>query len=231
MVSETPIKNRRNYYRVLQVQPDAPAEIIHASYRAIMKTMKIHPDLGGSSSEASLINEAYQVLGDPESRALYDAELFKKYSKKILTSEKPPIAPILCPICRRPLFRNPNPGETCPTCLTPLRSQSAPELKKNEHRAVERIKMEKVVFYLSWPGEKSEGRIADFSPKGIKVYCEENVAPETVLKLSCDFFEASGSVIYCREEAENAKRIYALGIGFIAVNFSNPIGSLFSSSG
>jgi hypothetical protein len=230
-VSETPIKNRRNYYRILQVQPDAPAEIIHASYRAIMKNMKTHPDLGGSSSEASLINEAYRVLGDPGSRALYDAALFKKYSKRILTSDKPPIAPILCPICRRPLFRNPNPGETCPTCLTPLRSQCEPELKKTENRSVERIKMDRVVFYLTWPGKENEGRMADFSPKGIKVYCERNIAPKTVLKLSCDFFEASGNVIYCREEVEDAKKIYAMGISFIAVNFSNPVGSLFSSSG
>ena len=230
-MSENPIKNRRNYYRILQVQPDAPAEIIHASYRAIMKNLKTHPDLGGSSSEASLINEAYQVLGDPETRVLYDAALFTKYSKRILTSGKPPIAPILCPICRTPLSRIPNPGETCPTCLTPLRSQKEPELKNTEHRAVERIKMEKVVFYLSWPGKENEGIMADFSPKGIQLHCERDIAPKTVLKLSSDFFEASGRVIYCRESIENVKGIYAIGISFIAVNFNNPIGSLFSSSG
>jgi len=224
---------KRDYYEVLGLGREANQTDVKRAYRRLAR--EHHPDVNPNDHEAEHrfkeINEAYQVLGDPESRALYDAALFKKYSKRILTSEKPPIAPILCPICRRPLFRNPNPGETCPTCLTPLRSQSAPELKKSEHRAIERIKMEKVVFYLSWPGEQNEGRIADFSPKGIKVYCEENVAPKTVLKLSSDFFEASGSVVYCREEAEKAKRIYAMGISFIAVNFSNPIGSLFSSSG
>lgn len=32
--------NRRNYYRILQVQPDAPPEIIRASYRTLMKELK-----------------------------------------------------------------------------------------------------------------------------------------------------------------------------------------------
>lgn len=39
--------NRRNYYRILHVQPDAPLEIIRASYRAMMGPLKMHPDMGG----------------------------------------------------------------------------------------------------------------------------------------------------------------------------------------
>jgi predicted transcriptional regulator len=34
------MKNRRNYYRILQVQPDAPVEIIRASYRTMMRELK-----------------------------------------------------------------------------------------------------------------------------------------------------------------------------------------------
>ena len=39
-------KNRRDYYRVLHVQPDAPIEVIKAGYRTLMRTLKRHP--GGS---------------------------------------------------------------------------------------------------------------------------------------------------------------------------------------
>ena len=68
------MRNRRNFYRVLQVQPDAPYEIIKASYRTLMQKLKAHPDLGGDEWNAALINEAYAVLSDPEKRANYDAE-------------------------------------------------------------------------------------------------------------------------------------------------------------
>ena len=57
--------NRRNHYRVLHVQPEAPLEVIKASYRAMMMRMKIHPDLGGDHDIAAVVNEAYAVLSDP----------------------------------------------------------------------------------------------------------------------------------------------------------------------
>jgi len=67
-------KNRRNYYRILHVQPDAPAEIIKSSYRTLMQKMRYHPDLGGDDWNAALLNEALAVLTDTTKRAAYDAE-------------------------------------------------------------------------------------------------------------------------------------------------------------
>ena len=66
--------NRRNLYRVLQVQPDAPDEIIKSSYRTLMQKLGAHPDLGGDQWNAALINDAYSILSNPEKRAQYDAE-------------------------------------------------------------------------------------------------------------------------------------------------------------
>ena len=65
--------NRRNYYRILHVQPDAATEVIEASYRVLMR--RLHPDRGGSSWQAALLNEARAVLTDPSRRAAYDREL------------------------------------------------------------------------------------------------------------------------------------------------------------
>src|ERR1700689_2715695 len=67
--------NRRNYYRILHVQPEAPGPIIPASYRAMMSKLRLHPDLGGDTAGAALINEAYAVLSDPAKRASYDQKL------------------------------------------------------------------------------------------------------------------------------------------------------------
>ena len=67
--------NKRNYYRILHVQCDAPTAVIKASYRAIMQKLCAHPDLGGEQWNASLINEARNVLLNPERRAAYDVQL------------------------------------------------------------------------------------------------------------------------------------------------------------
>ncbi len=57
------------------MQPEAPPEIIKASYRSLMSKLKLHPDLGGDHEIASLINQAYAVLSDPERRRQYDKTL------------------------------------------------------------------------------------------------------------------------------------------------------------
>ena len=69
------MKNRRNYYRLLHVQPEAPLEVIKASYRSLMTKLKGHPDLGGDHDAAVLINEAYAALTNPDKRREYDQTL------------------------------------------------------------------------------------------------------------------------------------------------------------
>lgn len=67
--------NRRNHYRTLYVQVDAPAEVIKSAYRTLMSRLRMHPDLGGDHEQAAWINEAYGVLSDPARRAEYDRRL------------------------------------------------------------------------------------------------------------------------------------------------------------
>ena len=84
MACEKAKPNERNYYRILCVQPDAPMEIVQASYRTIMQKLKAHPDLGGDHWNASVINEGFEILIDPEKRRAYDKGLFKGNSWKTL---------------------------------------------------------------------------------------------------------------------------------------------------
>lgn len=64
---------KRDYYDVLSIGRNATAEEIKKAYRAVAK--KYHPDLyKGSDAEERMkeINEANEVLSDPNKRAAYD---------------------------------------------------------------------------------------------------------------------------------------------------------------
>src|SRR5207237_773362 len=71
-----------DYYAILEVAPTATPTDIKRSYRRLVR--RYHPDLNqqaaGEGSEASaaskqikMLNEAYEVLSNPEKRALYGA--------------------------------------------------------------------------------------------------------------------------------------------------------------
>ena len=68
-----------NYYKILEVDKDASSEVIEKAYKTLVK--KYHPDLQESNMKQEseerikLINEAYEVLSNPDSRAKYDATL------------------------------------------------------------------------------------------------------------------------------------------------------------
>lgn len=61
-----------NYYAILQVPLTAPLQEIKRAWKHLLQKMRNHPDLGGSTDDAAVINEAYTVLRDPLRRAAYD---------------------------------------------------------------------------------------------------------------------------------------------------------------
>ena len=65
---------KRDYYEVLGVAKNAPADEIKKAYRTLAK--KYHPDMNPGNKEAETkfkeVNEAYDVLSDADKKAKYD---------------------------------------------------------------------------------------------------------------------------------------------------------------
>ena len=162
------MQNRRNYYRILHVQQDAPLEIIKTSYRTLMQRMRMHPDLGGDHWQASLINEAYATLSDPQRRANYDEtlEISAEELRQMREAESGHAADDeadavdvevpsadLCPFCRTPHYLDNIAEEArCVNCFSPLFPTRQHHHEDSSRRSVKRMpKNLAVTFYMEWP--------------------------------------------------------------------------------
>lgn len=65
--------NEPTHYETLGVPETATETDIRRAYRQLAR--EVHPDRGGDPARAAAVNAAFTVLGSPDSRFLYDADL------------------------------------------------------------------------------------------------------------------------------------------------------------
>ena len=58
----------RNHWKVLRVKPGSTSAQIRGAYLSAMQSA--HPDKGGSTEQAAIVNQAYEVLGNEESQCV-----------------------------------------------------------------------------------------------------------------------------------------------------------------
>lgn len=87
------MQERRNFYRILGVQPDADADVIQTAYRTWMQKLGVHPDRGGDHAVAASVNAAYRILRSPARRAAYDRDLARRWNQRELAGVRAGPAP------------------------------------------------------------------------------------------------------------------------------------------
>lgn len=83
-----------SYYEILMVSNNASPEVIRAAYRTL--SQKFHPDKNSGNAAATevmaKINQAYEVLSNPEKRRVYDQELAYAADRRDASSNPRPSA-------------------------------------------------------------------------------------------------------------------------------------------
>jgi curved DNA-binding protein CbpA len=237
------MNNRRNFYRILHVQPEAPLEIIKASYRSLMTKLKVHPDLGGDHESAVLINQAYAILSHPQKRRQYDEMLLsrKRQGSGYPAHEAPintsgssrPSKPDDCqaagdgnrpPSRCRCLFCGaefaPKINKYCIRCVSPVSAaQINPNNRRSElfgRRAVPRIaKVGTLIIYPSWPHAGYSARLRDLSPSGISLLTEYRARTGQILKFDSNNLKGIARIVSVRANGAN----FSVHASFLTAEF------------
>ena len=239
------MKNRRNYYRILHVQRDAPLEIVKSSYRTLMQKLKAHPDLGGDEWNAALINEAYRVISNPETRAQYDARMQARAERRnsedtapagtapAHNNTQPDSHPQRCLFCHtsHQVAGAYHDDSRCPTCQSPLKTAAHLAHAGTCGRAVSRIAMHGEVFFLEhWPQPLPyHGSIVNLSPHGLGISAPVSIATGAILKIEGELLSATARVVNCLLQVSGVNSVYHIGAEFLTLEFADMRGTFVST--
>jgi curved DNA-binding protein CbpA len=243
-----------DYYSILKVPPDASPEVIKASYRRLMVTLKMHPDLGGDHELAAQINEAYAVLGDKVKRVAYArmyllqrlrtaqaASRAKEHRSSGSASARPGAAAAAnaakspsdryCPLCRVAKPQSIGPETRCERCRSPLSPPPQPGDYGHELFGRRRsARIAKTHRAIITPAGQSQGitvKMRDLSLNGISFYCELAMTVEQMFKFRDPTLEAVAVVVSCRKRGP----LYSVHARLLTVVFLCRTGVFVSSSG
>lgn len=204
---------RRNLYRILYVQPEAPPEVIKAAWRALMTTLRMHPDLGGDAERAARINVAYETLSDPERRRAYDQSLWRSSLRTSAAGASAATTPAAadpstwladrrCPFCRQRFRAEPHAGSRCTACDGPL--CPAPGVDGAGAELVGRRRAPRVARSVAaWvrlpgvPGDHAS-RLRDASLTGLSIGLAVAVPAGSALRVVTDTFDALAVSVGCQ---------------------------------
>jgi len=230
------MKNRRNHYRVLHVQPDAPKEIICSSYRTMMQRMRMHPDLGGDDRNAAIINEAYATLANSRSRVAYDkTRLYLERGGSTSTVTGGTAARPSskhsdhCTFCgtRHEYGKNDQIGSFCGNCQSPLFLAEQSLAEKRDRRTIARVSnKQSLIFCTHWPqSEPCAGQADDISLNGMKFHSNTSLQEGQIIKIESQVLRSVARVTHCQQQRNG---YWKTGVQFVSLCFIQSRGSFIS---
>lgn len=89
---------RKTYYMILGVSSTESPSGIRAAYRDLVK--RLHPDVAGGDATRAFqdVNEAYDVLSDPQRRRDYNDKLLRAADGGVPIGRRPPAPPVREPV-------------------------------------------------------------------------------------------------------------------------------------
>jgi curved DNA-binding protein CbpA len=212
---------RRNLYRQLHVQPEAPVEVLKASYRVLMSRLRVHPDLGGSHDQAAQLNAAYAVLSDPQRRALYDQLLRRQARLRPApgpgaTGQAPsrpaPPDPLRwreqqhCPLCAAALMAQPPRNPRCIRCDSPLTPAPSAELADAEllgrRRGERYARPQDAQLRLADKLETFPARVKDLSMTGLSLLVRAPLRLGQTFRVQAHGFDAVALAVAVRPQGQ-----------------------------
>lgn len=215
--------NRRNYYRILHVQSDAPMEVVKACYRTLMSTLRHHPDLGGDHETAALINEAYATLSDEAKRAAYDAARTAR-SKRPVPDDGP-----RCVFCRKPAPARVARNTRCVGCRAPLApiARSQASTARTDRRGMPRVsKSDWALLHLGPQGEGYDIRLRDLSLDGISLFSGIELPLGLRVRVVGASLDVVAEVLSCRK----AGNVFTVHAHLLTAQFAARAGVVVSAT-
>lgn len=232
---------RRNYYRVLYVQPEAPAELIEAAYRCLMFKLRRHPDLGGDHDEAVAINQAYETLIDPERRKAYDDYWRRRRQPRVEAADPAAVAQsataeavrreapldLCCAFCRAALPQLITPESRCSHCespLAPVRPPEGPPPPDGQRGAARVDKSTIAALHPRFGRPASRARLRDVSATGISLFTAVKVEAGDVVRVVTNDIDVVARVVRVRQRDP----VYIVHARLLTVWVRQPAGTLLS---
>lgn len=219
-----------DYYRVLHVQPDAPAAIIHASYRTLVqRALNTNRD----SNEVALLDTAYAILGDPQRRAAYD---FERLAETGVHEAEPAEASAAgtrnCLFCgaahglKRTLERD----DQCGRCASPLFPAERHRFEYSGQRMLHRIpKQHGIEVFVTWPQDAPiRADMRNLSLNGMSFVGGVRFHLNQVIRIDCSELRALARVAHLENDREGSG-LYSVGVEFLTLRFRQIRGSFVSA--
>lgn len=186
-------RERRNHYRVLCLQPDAPPELVKAAYQTLVTRLRSQPDRGGRAERLARLDAAWAVLGDPAKRAAYDRTL----PRGGVVVDDP-----ACPFCGHAAPPNPQRDSRCSACDSPLFPAPDPDRHgRTEHEGRRRgQRFERpMTVEIGLPGTADvPARLRDLSLGGLSFHFDRRLPAGSVLRVRAPGFDALAEVAASR---------------------------------